>query len=234
MVSSTMAGGGARDAAASVASFAMLSEPVRREVLEAARRRWYEPGSLLLRQGDDAASLLVIQSGRASVRFGTPDGDSVILAVIGSGDVVGELGLLDSGHERTASVTAIDEVVAWSLRHEAFEALRRRHVEVDDFLLMAMARQVQRLTRLVAEALYVPAEQRVARRLLEAADAFDSHAGAPIVVPLTQDELAQLAGTSRPTANQALQKLERRGLVSISRGRVQVLDMRGLRDRGGW
>jgi CRP/FNR family transcriptional regulator, cyclic AMP receptor protein len=234
VVSSSMATGGGTDAVATTTGFSALSEPVRRHVLELARRRRYEPGSLLLRQGDDATSLLVIESGRAAVRFGTPTGESVILAVLGPGEVVGELGLLDPGHERTASVEAIDEVVAWALRHHAFDALRRRHLEIDDFVLTVMARQVQRLTRLVAEALYVPAEQRVVRRLHEAAQAFaDARPGA-VVVPLTQEELAQLAGTSRPTANQALQKLERRRLVRIGRGRVEVLDMRRLGELGGW
>jgi CRP-like cAMP-binding protein len=212
---------------------ATLPEGVRRRVLESARRRRYEAGSLLVRQGDDAMSLLIVESGRVAVRFGTPQGETVTLAVLGPGEVVGELGLVDPGHERTASVVAIDDVIAWGLRHETFDRLRREHLEVDDFLLGVMARQVQRLTRLVAEALYLPADQRVARRLHEAATAFGDGATTGIVVPLTQDELAHLAGTSRPTANQALQKLERRGLVRVARGRVEVLDMAGLRARGG-
>ncbi|MGF1647518.1 MAG: Crp/Fnr family transcriptional regulator [Kineosporiaceae bacterium] len=217
--------------------FADLPDPVRAAVLGAARRRRYEGGSLLLRQGDDALSLLVIESGRIAVRFGTPTGESVILAVMGAGEVVGELGLVDPGHERTASVVAIDDVVAWALRHDSVEHLRREHTGVDDFLLAVMARQVRRLTLMVAEALYVPAEQRVARRLSEAADAFAEPGAGPdagVTVPLTQEELAHLAGTSRSTANQALKSLERRHLVRVARGRVELLDVSGLRARGGW
>lgn len=217
--------------------FATLPEHVRAAVLGVARRRRYEAGSLLLRQGDDALSLLVIESGRVAVRFGTPTGESVILAVIGAGEVVGELGLVDPGHERTASVVAVDDVVAWALRHDAVARVRRQHAGVDDFLLTVMARQVRRLTRMVAEALYVPAEQRVARRLSEAAEAFaepGAAADAVVTVPLTQEELAQLAGTTRPTANQALKNLERRHLLRVARGRVELLDVPGLRARGGW
>ncbi|MGF1664553.1 MAG: Crp/Fnr family transcriptional regulator [Kineosporiaceae bacterium] len=217
--------------------FGSLPGRVRSAILGAARRRRYEAGSLLLRQGDDALSLLVIESGQVAVRFSTPVGESVILAVMGPGEVVGELGLVDPGHERTASVVAVDDVVAWALRHDAFQRVRREHAGVDDFLLAVMARQVRRLTRMVAEALYVPAEQRVARRLSEAADAFAQPGDRPdavVTVPLTQDELAHLAGTSRPTANQALKSLERRHLVRVARGRVELLDVAGLRARGGW
>jgi CRP-like cAMP-binding protein len=228
---SPLAGEGAAGAAPS-GFFATLPAQVRDAVLGAARRRRYEAGSLVLRQGDDALSLLIIESGRVAVRFGTPGGESVILAVMGPGEVVGELGLVDPGHERTATVSAIDDVVAWALRHDVFDQVRREHLEVDDLLLAAMARQVQRLTRLVAEALYVPAEQRVARRLSELAEAFGGGSG-PVTVPLTQEEVAQLAGTSRPTANQAIKKLERRRLVRVGRGRLELLDVPGLRARGG-
>jgi CRP-like cAMP-binding protein len=51
------------------------------------------------------------------------------------------------------------------------------------------------------------------------------------VVPLTQDVVASMAGTTRPTANQVLRAAEQAGLVTISRGRIRVDDPAGLARR---
>lgn len=212
---------------------AALPETGRDAVLGAAKPRVYRDRDTLIRQGDEARSLFMIESGRVVIRFDTPAGDSLLLGILGPGDVFGEVGLLDGRSERSASAQAVGEVVVRVLRQEDFDRLRRTNPDVNDFVMLAMARQVQRLTRLVAEALYVPVERRVARRLYEVARAFAGETW-PVVVPLTQEELAQLAGTTRPTANQALKKLESVGVLRLSRGRVELLDGRTLRERCGW
>ena len=84
----------------------------------------------------------------------------------------------------------------------------------------------------MVEAHHLPVEQRLARRLLEVGRLFAGER-LPVVLPLTQDEIAQLAGTTRPTANQVLKRLEADGIVRLVRGRVELLDIAGLRRRGG-
>lgn len=210
-----------------------LPEAGRERVLAAARRRTYADGDVLVRQGDEAASIYLLESGRVVVRYMTPSGDSVILGVMGPGEMLGEGGLFSGRQERSASVQAVGEVVARVLREDQLAALRAAHPEVDDFLLAALARRVDRLSRLVAEAHYVPVGRRVARRLFEAARAFADGPG-PVVVPLTQDDLAALAGATRPTVNPVLRKLAADGVVRVLRGRVEVLDAKALRARCGW
>ena len=80
------------------------------------------------------------------------------------------------------------------------------------------AAEVRRLSQRLAEALYDNADKRVIRRLLDLDDIYNG------VIPLTQDDLATMAGTTRPTANRVLQGLVGAGLVALSRGRFQVLD----------
>jgi CRP-like cAMP-binding protein len=218
---------------ADTAAFGSLPEPGRDLILSMSRRRTYEPGDVLVRQGDEATSLYLVESGRVAVRFATPMGDVVTLAVMGTGAVFGELGIIIPRRERTATVTAIDRVTAHTVRQEDFSRLRRDHRAVDEFLMLAMARQIDRLSRLVAEVLYVPVDRRVARRLFEVARVF-ADGGRPIVLPLTQEDLAHLAGTTRPTVNQALKKFERLGVVEVARGQVRVLDLPELRNRGAW
>jgi CRP-like cAMP-binding protein len=81
--------------------------------------------------------------------------------------------------------------------------------------------------------MYVPVDQRVWQRLVELADTYsepgDSASGA--VIPLTQEDIAQLAGTTRPTVNRLLRNAESDGHVRMARARLEVLDVDALRTR---
>jgi CRP-like cAMP-binding protein len=78
---------------------------------------------------------------------------------------------------------------------------------------------VRRLDDLLLEALYIPVERRVLRRLVELGG---TYAGRDGEIPLTQEQLAELAGTSRATVNRVLRDEQRRGTVELRRGRTIV------------
>lgn len=207
-----------------------LPEVGRDRVLAVAVRRTFSAKEVLVHQGDAADSLFLVESGSLAVRLTTAAGDSVMLTVLGAGDVFGEVGVLSGERERTATIEAIDDVAVRVLRRDDFEALRRRYIEVDDFLLILLARRTDRLSRLVAEAHHLAVDKRVARRLLDAGRHF-TRGVLPVVVPLTQDDVAQLAGATRPTTNQVLKRFEADGVVRLARGRVEIHDVAGLRER---
>jgi len=118
-----------------------------------------------------------------------------------------------------ASVVALEPTETLVLSREQFEDLRARHPTVEDLLIEHLARQVRRLTDLHLDALFVPAEKRVLKRLLELHEIYDRGD-----ISVTQEDLASMAGTTRPTANRALQGAIDAGEVTTSRGRIQVLD----------
>jgi len=94
-------------------------------------------------------------------------------------------------------------------------------------LVLVLSAQVKRLSAQLVDALYVPAERRVIRRLAELAAIYDS--GEPAVeVPLSQADLATLAGTTRPTTNRILRRLETDGVVTLERGRTVIGDPTAL------
>ena len=97
---------------------------------------------------------------------------------------------------------------------------------MDRFLVASLAAHVARLSEHLLEMLFVPTHLRVIRRLLVLAEEF---ANAPI--PVTQEELGLMSGTTRPTVNEVLRDLERQGAVRLSRGRIMVLDAPGLQRR---
>ena len=86
------------------------------------------------------------------------------------------------------------------------------------------------LNERLLEALYMPAERRVLRRLSELAELYTARDG-EVEVPLRQEALAEFAGTARATVNRVLREQEERGTVELRRGRVVVLDREALRAR---
>ena len=93
-----------------------------------------------------------------------------------------------------------------------------------------LAGYIRRQDARLVEALYVPVEKRVLRRVLAMSRLYGDGA-AGTVIPLTQDILASMAGTTRPTANQVLRSAEQEGLISMGRAQVRIEDPRGLAKR---
>jgi len=198
---------------------ARLGDEDRRAVLSVANRRRFKRGETVFHEGDPGDTFHLLASGRVAIRATTPAGEVATLAVFGPGEGFGEGALLEPNSRRTATVVALETAETLSLSRSEFEALRGRHDSVNDLLLDHLGRQVRRLTTQVAEALYLPAEKRVLRRLLDLDELYN---GEPI--PLTQEDLASMAGTTRPTANRVLQAAVEDGSVELGRSRFVVVD----------
>lgn len=201
-----------------------------REVLALARRRTFRRGEVVFHRGDPADTVHLITKGRFDVSVGTALGDVVALAIRGPGQAFGELALL-TGEERSATVTALEPGETLALRAAELRRLAQRHPALEAALGRLLATQVRRLSELLVEAYTVDADERVVRRLLELVPVYGSTA--PVTVPLRQEDVAALAGTSRATANRVLRRAERDGLVELHRGRTVVLDPAGLERRAG-
>jgi len=197
-------------------------------VLSIARRRKFARGEVVFHQEDPADTLHLIAKGRFVVRVTTALGDTAIFSVLGPGEMFGELALLGGDHaRRSATVAALEQAETRSVHRIDFERLRSRNPETVNVMIAILSGQVQRLSKHLVEALYVPADKRVLRRLGEMAEIFSDG-----VVPLTQEDLAGLAGTSRATVNRVLREEEERGTVKLGRGRTTVLDSEALARRG--
>jgi CRP-like cAMP-binding protein len=201
---------------------AVPEEDVRR-LLAIARRRTFGRGEVVFHQDDPADTLHLIAKGRFAVRTQTRLGDTVILAVLGDGQCFGELSLVESGARRSATVAALEPAETMSVHQLDFDRLCDEHPGVRDVLIVVLAAQVRRLSAHLLDALYVSADKRVRRRLAEVAALYPDGE-----IPLTQEDLADLAGTSRATVNRVLRAEQERGTVRLRRGGTAVLDREGL------
>ena len=199
-------------------------------LLSIARRRTFRRGEVVFHMGDPADTLHLIAAGRFAVRVQTALADVAILTVLGPGQLFGELALLEPDAHRSATVEALEPGETRSVHRPDFEELRRRHPQVSDVLIAILAGQVQRLSRQLLEALYMPADSRVLRRVSELAELYGPGDG-EVTIPLRQEDLAGLAGTSRATVNRVLREEEGRGTVRLGRGRVVVVDRAALARR---
>ena len=109
-----------------------------------------------------------------------------------------------------------------------FRRLCREHPSVNQVLIGFLAEELDRQNEFLLEALYVPVERRVLRRLSELGALY---AGRDSVIPLTLEQLAEMAGTSRATVNRVLREEQQRGNVELRRGRTVVLDAEAIARR---
>lgn len=189
-----------------------------------AQRRTFSRGQVVFHDDDPADALHLVARGHFAVRVTIPTGEAVLLAVVGAGDAFGELALV-SDSRRGATVQAFSDGETLALHRDAFEALRRARPQVDRSLAVILAERLRRVNDLLLEAHYVDADVRVRRRLLELGEAFDG------TIPLTQEEIAQTAGTSRATVNRVLREEEAAGAVELGRGRTTIRDAAALHAR---
>jgi CRP-like cAMP-binding protein len=203
-----------------------LPEEDVRRVLQIARRRVFGRREVVFHRGDPADTLHLVHSGRYAVRINTRYGDTVMLNMIEPGETFGEIALLDDSRPRSATVVAVEAGETRAIHKVDFDGLRARHPAISDILATALALRVRRLSELLVEAHYEAADARVLRRVAELA-------GEGGVVPLTQEEISNLAGTSRATVNRVLRDAQSRGEIELRRGRIAVLDSDRLFERAG-
>lgn len=206
----------------------------RRRVISRMHRARYEAGEVVFHEGDPADTVHFVVEGRVVARRASESGDRLAYAVIGPGEAFGELAMLAPDRRRTTTIQAFEPTVTMSLSYGEFARLRSDSPLVEGLLVTLLAERVARLTDGLMEALHVPADRRVARRLVELCRLYTPGPGAPVaVVPLTQSDVSELSGVTRPTANRVLRRLAATGVLELSRGSITVLDASALRRAAG-
>ena len=204
-----------------------------KRLLRASRVNTYARRETLVSEGDPSDSFHIILDGRVAIRVTRPTGDTAIVNILGPDSHFGEVSLLSEDQSgRTASVVALEKVRTLSIPASVFHELRERNPRLERLVSRLLAQRVDELSAQLIEAMYDPLERRVARRLVALTVAFGAGASAgpgPVTIPLTQDELAELVGGTRPSVNQLLRRFVEEGMVELSRGRIVVTDVAALR-----
>lgn len=183
-------------------------------------------------EGEPGDRLYVITQGKIKLGHKALDGRESLLAVLGPGQMFGELSLFDPG-PRTSTATAVTDSVVVGLGHDALQPWLTGRPEVAAALLKALARRLRRTNDLMADLVFSDVPGRVAKALLDLGDRFGevTPRGLQVHHDLTQEELAQLVGASRETVNKALADFAQRGWVELEPKAVLLIDLERLQRR---
>ena len=212
--------------------FAALDDEAAGALMQSMTSSHLERGDILFHEGDQGDRLYVIREGKIKLGRSSNDGRENLLAILGPGEMFGELSLFDPG-PRTATATAVAETQLIGLGHDNMQTFLANRPEVASTLLAALARRLRRTNETLADLVFTDVPGRVAKALLDLSTRFGRPAEDGILVPhdLTQEELAQLVGASRETVNKALADFATRGWIKLEARAVVLLDVERLKRR---
>jgi len=213
----------------SVSIFSSLDEKDLDLLLQATTTKSLEPKEVLFRKGDAGNQLYGILSGSLKVMATGSDGKDVMFTLMGPGEVIGEIPLLDGG-ERSASAVAVEATELLTLHRRELIPFLENHPRAAIGLAGVLAARVRRLSERTEDRQTMPLPGRIAKRLIELSERYGKHpiVGGPVEVRLPQQDLADLVGTSRESVNKQLRAWENQGIVEIGRGRVVLKRLEAL------
>jgi len=189
-------------------------------------------GDVLFHEGDSGDRLYVVTDGKVKLGRTSADGRENLLAILGPGQMFGELSLFDPG-PRSATATAVTDCDLQSLSHDDLNTWLTNHSNVARALLHQLAARLRRTNDVVADLVFSDVPGRVAKALIDLSTRFGRKADDGIHVhhDLTQEELAQLVGASRETVNKALADFAMRGWLRLEPRSVVILNPERLARR---
>jgi CRP/FNR family cyclic AMP-dependent transcriptional regulator len=185
----------------------------------------YVKDQIILIEEEEGNTLFLIQKGRVKVSRISDDGREVILSILEPGDFFGELSLID-GKARSASVTAIEDSEALVLRRGDFLGLLEDYPQISISLMKELAARIRKSDTQIKSLSLQDAMGRVASSLIMLADDHGRLRKGQVVIPRIplQQDLANMAGTSRETISRVFRNLEEDQLIERSGRKITILD----------
>jgi CRP-like cAMP-binding protein len=219
------------EALVTIPFFAGLDPVALERVAAGMRSRRFRRGEVIFHIGDPGDALFVMVVGEVKISLPSETGEEAILATLKSGDVFGELALLD-GAPRSATATAISATETVVLPRDRFRELIATEAGVRDALLASIAGELRRLTTHVEELHFLDITGRLASRLArlagESGAARLADGSIRLAGPLTQGDLAAMIGCTRQSVNKLLGMFSDDKLIRLERDRIVILDLDGL------
>lgn len=188
-------------------------------------RKSYKKNDVILMEEESGTALFVIVTGKVKVARSSSDGREVILSILSDSDFFGEMAILD-GLTRSATVTSIEETELFLLQRNDFMNLLHEHPEISVSLLYEMTKRLRAADMKIKALSLKDAEGKVATVILQLADEIGKIKQGKVEIdklPLQQD-LANMAGTSRETISRTLHSFAKKGLIELEGSKLKILD----------
>ncbi len=177
------------------------------KICKATEPLWLERRQILFEEGDDPDELFVVARGLIAIGTKSVDGRESVVALMEPGDLFGELGLFD-GQTRSAGARAVDPSMVIAVPYAVINELYERRPQALRNVALLLARRLRSVDEALADAMFLDVPGRTAKHLLERAGDSDS-----FTLPITQEELAGMVGSSRERVNKAISAFVRLGWI---------------------
>lgn len=204
--------------------FQAMQPPELEAILAQATVRRIARNAVILRRGDPSTGAVVIVSGQVRVSITSEDGREVTLGVLGTGEILGEMSILDS-EDVSADVTAIEDCVLLAIDRARFLRLLRANSDLCLRLMAVLCRRLRRSNAVLEDMALLDLEARLGRLLLRLSADYGTPAanGTRIEVRLSQKDLSTIVGGSREKVNRQLRLWEQEGVLGKDGGRLVIL-----------
>jgi CRP-like cAMP-binding protein len=180
----------------------------------------YAPGSVIFAQGDPCTTIMSIASGTVTLSVLSAAGKEAVVAVLESGDFLGE-GCLAGQSHRMATARTLSDATILELDKQAVMDRLRDHAEFSArFLARMLARNI-RIEEALVDQLFNSTEKRLARTLLLLARYGDQGETQRVIPALSQEVLAGMVGTTRSRVNFFMNKFRKLGFIEYN-GSIKV------------
>jgi CRP-like cAMP-binding protein len=218
------------DFLAQSALFAPLSEEERAEVARQFSPHDYQKDDYLFWEGEPAEWLVFVAEGQVKMIKHSESGRETILATFGPGQIVGEVGVL-VGEVYPATAQALEASSTLNLRRDDFVELVRQYPDLAWALIQELGRRLQGAHETIRSLAVEKVERRVARVVLRMANTAGERLDdgtVRISVPLSRQDIADMAGTVIETAIRALSRFQKQGLIETRDGHIVLMEAHRL------
>jgi CRP-like cAMP-binding protein len=176
-------------------------------------------------EGDPASWLGVVLEGRVKMIKHSEGGKDVVLGVISPGEMLGEVAAFN-GKPYPATAQAMEPTVVASIHRDEYLRLLKQYPTLALRVIEELGHRLREAQDTIKSMALERVERRIARILLKlaATTGSSSEEGIVIQMPLTRQDIAEMAGTTVETAIRTMSKFRKRGLVQTKRGRVIILE----------
>ena len=211
--------------------FAGLDADLLRRLAALSETMTLARGDVLFYQGDEGDALYGIFDGSIRICLTSPDGKEYTINLMESGDVFGEIALLD-GLPRTADARAGRDSRLLRIPRRAFLDLMEQETRLMRHVVDMLCERIRVTTGEMTDVAFLDLRARLAKRLLDLSlsHGVDEGSGIRIGLTLTQTDVAQMLGVTREAVNKQIQTLVRGGLISMERGTITILARPKLSD----
>lgn len=205
--------------------FSDLDQETLEKIIKSGVIQSFKKNSVILSEEESGSALFVIAEGKVKVSRSSNDEKEVILAILNESDFFGEMSLLD-GMARSATVTAIEDSKLFIIQRTEFLDLLKSYPEISIALLTELTKRFRASSMKIKALSLKDAEGKVATVLLQLADDIGKIRQGVVEIDHLpfQQELANMAGTSRETISRTLHSFAKKGLIELDGSKLRIID----------